>query len=198
MDDVAHPDEVERLRIALWGPAAASSAGWADHVEACDTCAEDVDFHRRLRDTMDRLSAAGVPASAMERAREAAGLRAAEPDLAWIPAIALPLCAGVRSSASAELHFVCEAPGLRVGVVLHPSGRPGRFALSGQALRDDASPAEGVGVTLYVDRVAAAATTTDAFGEFAFGAHAGSRYGLRLGAGEDAALVEILPGAGAA
>ncbi len=195
MNDAVHPDEVERLMVALWGPGAASSA--AGHAESCDACAEDVDFHRRLREAMQRLAAAEVPPRAMAPALAAAEPPVPQPDAGWIQAVALPLCAGVRSAAAAEMQFVCDVPGLRVNVVLHPAGRAGRFALSGQALRDDSTAAEGAGVTLYVDRVAAAVATTDSFGEFSFGAHAGSRFGLGLVTAEERALVEILPGAGA-
>lgn len=197
MHDAAHPDEVERLRIALWGPGAASSVDAAGHVETCDECAEDVGFHRRLRDALQRLEAADVPPRAMAAARRAAEPEAAEAATFWVPALELPAAAGVRSAGAAETQFLCDVLGLRVNVVLHPAGRAGRFALSGQALRDGAAPAEGLGVTLYVDRVAAGTTTTDAFGEFSFGAHQGARFGLGLRDGAEASFVEILAGTGA-
>jgi hypothetical protein len=194
VNDAAHPDEVERLRIALWGPAAFASAEAAEHAESCDACAEDVDFHRRLKDAMRRLAEADVSPGAMEAARDVAQPPGAH--AVWMQALALPACAGVRSSAPAEMVFVCDVRELRLNVVLHPAGRAGRFSLSGQTLRDGATPAAGVGVTLYLDRVAAATTTTDSFGEFSFGAHAGSRFGLALATGEEPALVEFLPQGG--
>lgn len=195
MSETQHPDEVERLRLALWGDRVGSDVA-VSHVRACASCSADVERSRRTRDAFRRWAGAAVPEPVLRRAAETArsadDLGAAEVD--WVLAVPLTGAAGVRGVTASDLHFLCDAGGYTVDIVLHRSGSPGRYALSGQALRSDASAAAGVDVTLYVDRRRRAEVTTDSFGEFAFDALPGTRYGLRVGGGDQAGHVEILPG----
>lgn len=194
MDEAQHPDEIERLRAALWADGTGACEEAAGH---CEQCAEDVLYHRRLRDAFRRRDDAEVPAITMQRALSVAREEADAATIAWIPAYPAGSFAGQRGAATAEVHVACRAAGLGLEMVLCPSGPSGRYALSGQALRDDATPATGLEVTLFVDRRRTAATRTDAFGEFAFDPARGDRFGVRLGSGVDAAHVEIVPGGGA-
>jgi hypothetical protein len=191
-----HPDEVERLRIALWDSACEPAAGAARHVGSCDECGADA-YHRRIRDAFRRWSAAEPSAAALSLAREFARVPDAAGVCDWIVATPVTGLAGVRSAITADRHVVAEAGGLSVDVVLQAAGRRGEFAVAGQTSLAGGVPAADLDVTLFVDRRPVADATTDAFGEFAFGPFSGERWGVRLGAGAGAPHVEILSAAGA-
>jgi hypothetical protein len=184
-----HPDEVERLRVALWDLGEARH-----HLESCPGCRHDVEFHRHLRDTFRRWSAAEPAPAALGAALNAARGEAAGPAIDWIAAVPLTSFAGVRASTEFDLHAVCEAGGLHLDVVLQPTGTAGRFTLSGQVMDGAARPAVATTVTLFVDRRPQTSAATNDFGEFAFDAVGGRQLGLRVVSGSGATHVEIVPG----
>jgi len=192
MDETNHPDEVERLRIALWDAGGQPDADVVRHLESCAECGGDVAYHRRVRDTFRRWSASEPSDGALEFARESARVPDESVAFDWIVATPVAGLAGVRAASTADVHVVADAGGLCLDVVLEAAGHGGAFAVSGQTSLAGGAPAAELDVTLFVDRMAVAGATTDAFGEFAFGPFAGGLWGLRLGAGADAAYVELL------
>lgn len=197
MAEANHPDEVELLRIALWGDAAERTApGAARHVESCAVCSADVAYHRRVRDMFRRWAESRPSPGAMALAQQSALAPDDPAAFDWIAAVPVGACEGVRSGMPGDVHVVAGAGEIVLEVVLQSVGRHGGFSVSGEATHADASPAADVDVTLFVDRLPVAGMGTDAFGEFAFGSFTGERWGLRVRSGADASYVEILPGAG--
>jgi hypothetical protein len=117
----------------------------------------------------------------------------AEFDTTWLPASPLAGLAGVRVTLTSDVHLTWAGGKTHLDVVLHPAGRSGRFALSGQVLGADACPATDLPISVFVDRRCAASTRTDDFGEFSFECVEGGRLGLRIGEGESARHVEVWP-----
>lgn len=195
-----HLDEVERLRSGLWGAAAEPEASLSLHAAGCAECRGEIALYSRLRGTFARLADAEVPHAALDRSlRAARGEAVAVPvdhgeiDVSWLRPTALPGLAGMRSSAVQDVHVTWSVGEEQGDVLLHPAGRAGRFALSGQLLGPGSTPAEDVEVTLFVDRRCAGSARTDPFGEFAFGARDGGRFGLKIGSDANARHIEVWP-----
>ena len=199
-----HLDEAGRLAVVL-GSSPGGDA--ARHAAACAACGEEIEFLRRVREVLGRYAGAEVPRAALDAARRAAresnailavpGGPAAEDrgdfEPVWVPAAPLLAMAGMRTATAGDVHVTWAGGETHLDVVLHPAGRDGKFAVSGQVLGADAAPASDLGVSLFVDRRCAATTRTDDFGEFSFEIAAPGRLGLRLGEGAGARHVEVWP-----
>lgn len=192
MTETIHTDEVERLRVALWDCAPRDAAD-GEHVATCPACVVEIAETRRLRDTWRRYASAGLPRTSAEALIAAA---ASFPAVVWSSALPVTAAGAARGPAASDVHLAWAGEDLRVEVMLRPEAGRG-YAVTGQVLRDEVVPAARVEVELLIDRRTAAATVTDAFGEFAFDPRSGAEIGIRIGAGREARHVALWPTGGA-
>jgi hypothetical protein len=192
-----HPDPVERLRLALWGPVDAGTRRADLHLAACASCRDEVALLREVREHL--RAGEGAPESA-------AALPAEEPDpdFAWAVAVPVAPLAGVRGGDAPE-HFRCECGGVSFDLLLHPAPATSRPALSGQVLAADPAtagsgaatgladlrPVSDADVSVYLDREPVGSVRTDGFGEFVIPVERGRRIGLRVRAGTLVRHVEL-------
>ncbi len=193
MTESRHLDEIHRLRYALWGPVDDDARRVEEHLfaEACEDCAREIAMLRGAQSAMERIEepSAAVLRAVQDQAREL--LEPFESELFWFTAEPAPLMAGVRTGATADRQVVCKAGEYHLDVLMHPGGRDGRFAVSGQLLTPGDLPAPAVPVTLFIDRRPRTTTRTNGFGEFEFETHEGGHFGVRVGETSSARHIEV-------
>lgn len=98
----------------------------------------------------------------------------------WESAQPVYAVSGRRTSVVTGVHQRHDDGCRVIDALIHPRAAR-RFALTGQVMRRDGTPAGGVPVTLFVDRRPRGETCTDGFGEFDFPEQRRGRVGLRVG-----------------
>ncbi len=192
-----HPDDAAQYRYALEGPVDDLTREVAVHLIDCEPCREDVHSiqfaHRSL------TAYPPVPAGVVSSVRSITARLLAGGDAGYSPAddgewfVAEPVraMAGYRVARTDEYHLNCTIGDSHLDVLLHPGQLSNEFAVSGQILRSDGEPAEGLPITLLVNHLPSDSTRTNGFGEFEFGKHRADHFGLRLGDDAIAPRVEL-------
>ena len=194
MTDPPHPDPIEQLRYALWGAVDDATAEVERHVsvERCAACGDEIDTYRRIRGVLSEARSAVPSEQALARVRDAvseeAGVGAS---IEWLKAEPVLMHAGYRAGPDDDVQTVCISRNFHLDAVLHKADGPGFYAMTGQVLDQESDPVVGASVTLFVDLRPRDSTQTDVFGEFAFDAHRGQRFGVRVGTDAAAHHVEI-------
>lgn len=179
-----HPDPIERLRLALWGGADDRTRAAAAHAAACGACAVEARDLAAVRDLL-RIVNGGEPSPGVRESIAAAvGVHAATlqswADVTWLPAVAAGSAAGVRAADATDHVLRCDDGDLLLDVAMHQARDPGRWTLTGQVLVDGDSPGADLVVTLFLDRLPAAAAKTDKFGEFTLAARRAREVGVSV------------------
>lgn len=196
MVDRIHPDEIDRVRFALWGPTDAGTLAAASHAGVCDDCREDADRLERVSEIVRRIGLGPSEASREAIATILAEADAQPVDVSWLTATPTQPVAGLRAGSVAERVLTCVDGDLRIDALVHPGSGAGPTSISGQARVDGAEPATPLVITVFLDRRPGASVRTDEFGEFSFRTSAARRIGVRVAGHGSVRHVELLAGDG--